>query len=179
MRVYPLIPERKFSAALALLQGLPEMIHAANGKTLPKASLEAAIYLIAGDKDKARDAAEHALDFFERQVRESPNDADAHVQLGFLYVALGRKEDAIREGKQATEVLPESKDALDGPGVTLALAQIYAWTGEADQALQLIEHSLSSPAGISAPALRLNPVWDPLRKDPRFQALIDKYGAKA
>ena len=62
--------------------------------------------------------------------------------------------------------------------MTIQLAQIYVWTGELDQALQLIEHSLTTPAGITAAVLKLDPVWDPLRKDPRFQALIDKYGAK-
>jgi serine/threonine-protein kinase len=76
---------------------------------------------------------------------------------------------------------PESKDAFDGPMYILALAQIYAWIGEKDQALQLIERSLTSPNGITGPMLRLDPVWDPLRDDSRFQALVKKYdyGAKA
>ena len=90
-----------------------------------------------------------------------------------------RKEDAIREGKLAVELLPESKDAFDGPSVAIGLAQIYTWTGEADQALQLVEHSLTIPAGITVPMLRIDPVWDPLRKDPRFQTLLDKYSVKA
>ena len=99
-------------------------------------------------------------------------------KLGMIYAALERKEDAIREGKRAVELLPESKDAFDGPALTLSLAQIYMFTGETDQALKLIEHSLNTPAGITAANLKIDPVWDPLRKDPRFQALIDKYGAK-
>jgi hypothetical protein len=57
---------------------------------------------------------------------------------------------------------------------TMALAQIYTWTGEKDQALQLIEHSLKSPNGLTVAALKLDPVWDPLRDDPRFQALANK-----
>jgi hypothetical protein len=95
-----------------------------------------------------------------------------------IFAALGRKEDAIREGRRATELLPESKDALDGPQLTLALAQIYAWTGEKDQALSLIEHSLTTPNGVTVPLLKLDPLWDAVRSDSRFQALIDKYGSK-
>jgi serine/threonine-protein kinase len=155
------------------------MIHAGNGKAIPKAAMEVIALFLSGDKTKARESAERLRDFFEGKVRDFPNDADWRGQLGFLYVALGQKEDAIREGRKAMELLPESKDAYDGPAVTLGLAQIYAWTGETDQALALLEHSLNTPAGISVPMLKLDPIWDPLRKDPRFQALIDKYGAKS
>ncbi|HET6886704.1 MAG TPA: hypothetical protein VFH87_02150, partial [Candidatus Udaeobacter sp.] len=57
------------------------------------------------------------------------------------------------------------------------LAQIYAWTGESDEAFRLLDHLLVVPNGITVPALKLDPIWDPLRKDPRFQGLIDKYAA--
>src|SRR3984893_917835 len=126
-----------------------------------------------------RESMEPARGFVGQQLREDPNDAGHHAQLGTMSAALGRKEDAILEGRRATELLPESKDAFDGPAMTIALAQIYTWTGEIDQALQLIEHSLTIPAGITVPLLKIDPVWDPLRKDPRFQALIEKYSAKA
>jgi hypothetical protein len=91
---------------------------------------------------------------------------------------LDRKQEAIAEGRRAVELTPESKDAFDGPQVTASLAQIYAWVGEKDQALHLLDHSLQTPNGITVPMLKLDPMWDPLRNDPRFQALIDKYGAK-
>jgi hypothetical protein len=95
-----------------------------------------------------------------------------------ILAGLGEKDAAIAEGKRAVELLPESQDALEGPKTTVALAQIYTWTGESDQALQLLDHSLSTPNGITVPVLRLDPIWDPLRSDPRFQALIERY-AKA
>ena len=88
---------------------------------------------------------------------------------------LGQKEDAIREGKRAIELKPESKDAFDGPMFSIALAQIYAWIGDRDEALQLIEKSLTTPNGVTAPQLKLDPIWDPLRDDSRFQALINRY----
>jgi serine/threonine-protein kinase len=59
--------------------------------------------------------------------------------------------------------------------MTVALAQIYAWTGESDQALQLLDRSLSTPMGITVPFLKLDPMWEPLRNDPRFQALIERH----
>jgi serine/threonine-protein kinase len=96
--------------------------------------------------------------------------------LGQILAGLGQKEAAIAEGRRAVELLPESRDAFDGPSATVLLAQIYAQTGEAEQALQLLDHSLNTPNGITVPILKLDPVWDPLRNDPRFQALVDKYG---
>ncbi|HWY39297.1 MAG TPA: tetratricopeptide repeat protein [Chthoniobacterales bacterium] len=178
-RVIYLIYERKFAEGLDLLQKLKgETLHGENGAPTPKSLLMGECYYFLGDKPKAHEAMERARAFVEQQLRETPDDASRHSQLGMIFAALGRKEDAIREGKRASELLPEGKDAFDGPSVSTTLAQIYAWTGETDQALQLVEHLLNTPAGLTAPVLKLDPVWDPLRKDPRFQALIDKYGAK-
>jgi serine/threonine-protein kinase len=92
---------------------------------------------------------------------------------------LGQKQEAIAEGKRAVELLPESEDAFDGPQITAALAQIYAWTGEFDEAFRLLDHLLVVPNGLTIPIFKLEPAWDPLRKDPRFQALIDKYSTKS
>jgi TolB-like protein/Tfp pilus assembly protein PilF len=179
-RIGVFILERKFAEALAVLQKINgDILHGENGSPTSKGLLEGICYFFLNDKAKVRESMERARVFVEQQLRENPNDAGHHAQLGTIFAALGRKEDAILEGKRATELLPESKDAFDGPGMTIQLAQIYAWTGESDQALQLIEHSLTTPAGITAALLKLDPVWDPLRKDPRFQALIDKYSAKA
>jgi hypothetical protein len=95
-----------------------------------------------------------------------------------ILAGLGEKNAAIAEGRLAVELLPESQDALDGPKTTVALAQIYAWTGENDHALQLLDRSLSTPSGVTVHFLRLDPMWDPLRSDPRFQALIERHDAK-
>jgi TolB-like protein/Flp pilus assembly protein TadD len=179
-RINLLLLQRKFTDILTILQQLHgEIFHTEGTAPLPKSLLEGITYLGLKDEKKARPALENARQITERAVQESPDDASRHAMLGGILAYLGRNEEAIKEGKRAVELAPESKDAFDGPQLTVALAQIYAWTGEKDKALQLLEHLLSTPAGISVALLKLDPVWDPLRNDPRFQALIDKYGAKA
>jgi tetratricopeptide (TPR) repeat protein len=87
---------------------------------------------------------------------------------------LGRKEDAINEGEKAVELLPEFEDAVEGPKATAALAEIYASVGEHDEAFLLLDHLLAAPHGLTVPQLKLDPVWDPLRADPRFQKLCEE-----
>jgi TolB-like protein/Flp pilus assembly protein TadD len=177
-RVWLLSLKRKFADALQVAQQF-------RGETLkypdfgiwPKASLEAKLYRYQDDKMKAQGAFERARTVAEQLVGDAPNDPGRHAALGVILAGLSRKEDAINEGKKAVELLPESEDAVDGPKATAALAQIYAWVGEHDEAFRLLDHSLTVPNGLTVPLLKLDPVWDPLRKDPRFQALIDKYAA--
>jgi serine/threonine-protein kinase len=145
----------------------------------PKAYLEGMIHLLQGDKNKAQAELEQARLVSEKLLREAPEDPARHAQYGLILAALGQKEEAIAEGKRAVEILPESQDALDGPQGTAALAEIYAWTGESDEAFRLLNHLLGIPNNLTVPMLKLDPAWDPLRKDPRFQALIDKYAVKS
>jgi tetratricopeptide (TPR) repeat protein len=90
----------------------------------------------------------HARAIAEQLVQESPNDAPRRAILGELVAALGQKEAAIAEGKRATELLPKSEDAYDGPEITCRLAQIYALTGESDEAFRLLDHLLGVPNGL-------------------------------
>jgi TolB-like protein/Tfp pilus assembly protein PilF len=175
-RVQLLLLQRKFSDALAVLQQSPQD---ASHFDKPRELFEGAIYTFLNDKEKAFSAFERARPIAEKALRESPDDASRHVTLGLILAGLGEKELAIAEGQRAVQLLPESQDAFDGPRMTVALAQIFAWTGESDQALQLLDRSLSTPMGITVPFLKLDPMWEPLRNDPRFQALIDRYAAKA
>jgi len=170
--------ERKFPEALAVLQKFPgETLATITTAPMPKSLLEASIYALQGNEQMAQTKFEHALEISEQLLRDAPDDAARHAQQGLILAGLGRKQEAIAEGKRAIELLPESQDALDGPRCTASLAQIYALTGEADEAFRLIDHLLSVPNGLTIPLLKLDPIWDPLRKDPRFQALIDKYAA--
>jgi len=178
-RVWVMMLQRKFPEALQALQKFPGEILDTHSGRAPKAFFEGLIYHYQGDKLKAAAASEQARVVAEQLVRESPDDAARHALLGEILAALGQKDAAISEGKRATQLLPESEDAYDGPQISAALASIYAWSGENDAAIDLLDHLLRTPNGMTVGLLTLDPVWDPLRKDPRFQALIDKYGVRS
>jgi serine/threonine protein kinase/tetratricopeptide (TPR) repeat protein len=109
----------------------------------------------------------------ENKIQSRPNDALFHSQLGIAYAGLGRKEQAIREGKKGVELLLVSKDALDGSGLVRNLAEIYVMVGDYDSAIDQLEYLLSIPSdNISLPYLRIDSTWAPLRNNPRFQKLL-------
>ena len=179
-RVWILTLERNFPEALAVAQKFPgETMFASTTAPVPKAFVKGMIYLLQGDKVRAQPELEQARLVSEKLLREVPDDPNRHAQHGLILAALGQKQEAITEGKRAVELLPESQDALDGPRATETLAQIYAWTGESDEAFRLLDHLLVVPSGLTIPILKIDPVWDPLRKDLRYQTLIDKYAAKS
>ena len=98
--------------------------------------------------------------------------------MGKIDAGLGRKDDAIREGQLACELLPVSRDALDGPIFVTNLAIIYSWTGEKDLALEQLATSARIPAGVTCGQLKLNPEWDSLRGDPRFEKIVASLAPK-
>jgi Flp pilus assembly protein TadD len=110
----------------------------------------------------------------EKIVREQPDYAQALCTLGMIDAALGRKEDAIREGRRAVELLSVTKDALAGAQVLTNLAITYAWAGEKALAITQLEEVIQIPSPVSYGQLRLHPFWDPLRGDPRFEKLVEE-----
>ena len=172
--------ERDFAAAERAVAACQiETIPAASGPPLPKSYLRACIELARGELARAQPFFEMARVNLEAEVQASPQDAFRHAYLGLLYAHMGRKDDAIREGRRACELKPESKDAVTGAWMGGFLALIYARVGEADLALPLIEHYLTQPGGfdnfeesITPGDLRVRWEWDPIRKDPRFQKLL-------
>jgi tetratricopeptide (TPR) repeat protein len=101
-----------------------------------------------------------------------PDVASALSALGVIDAALGRKEEALREGRQAVELAPIAKDSTDGPNVLYNVALMYAWTGERDLAIEQLEIVSKIPNGPTYGVLRLDPVWDSLRGDPRFEKIV-------
>jgi TolB-like protein/Tfp pilus assembly protein PilF len=110
----------------------------------------------------------------EKLVREQSDYAEALSVLGMSEAALGRKEDALKHGRRAAEIVPVTKDAVTGSEILRNLAITYAWAGEKDLALQQLEELLPLYGPISYGQLRLHPWWDPLRDDPRFEKIVEE-----
>jgi TolB-like protein/Flp pilus assembly protein TadD len=178
LRWWLLMLQRNFPEALAVVEKFPgEILMIDTTAPAPKALLKGIIHWLEGDKPKAQIEFEQSRIISEKLLREAPEDPARHTQHGLILAALGRKQEAIAEGTRAVELLPESKDAFDGPKITASLAEIYALTGQSDEAFRLLDHLLQVPNGLTVHTLKLDPTWDPLRKDPRFQALIEKSAA--
>jgi len=126
-----------------------------------------------GDELAARAYFTNARKQLDQLVREQPNYAEAFCALGMVDATLGNKEDAIREGERAVELMPVSKNALEGAMLTQYLAVIYAWTGNKDRAIERLAEAAKLPGSyVTYGHLRLNPLMDPLRGDPRFEAIV-------
>jgi TolB-like protein/class 3 adenylate cyclase/Flp pilus assembly protein TadD len=125
-----------------------------------------------GDDAAARNAFTAARAEVERTVRERPDEGPPLCVLGLIDAGLGRKEEALREGRRASELTPVTKDAFNGAHIMCYLGVIYAWTGEKDLAIEQIAATLQVPSFLSYGELRLHPFWDPLRGDPRFEKIV-------
>jgi len=131
------------------------------------------------DEAAAQAAFQRAKSEAEQRVKQSPDSEDAHVQLAKVLAYLGEKDAALAEAQRATELLPESKDAFGGPEITVGVAEVYTILGENERAVQILDGLLSRPSAVTVESLKTNPIWDRLRSDARFQALLQKYGDKA
>ncbi len=139
---------------------------------IPSALRYALIYGYMNKKGLEQANYESARSILESKIDERPEDARFHSSLGIAYAGLGRKQEAIREGKLGIELLPVTKDAWRGPFRVEDLARIYVMVGESDLAIEQLEYLLGIPGEISIPLLRLDPAWNPLREHPRFKKLI-------
>ena len=128
--------------------------------------------LFAGDLAGSRSYAEKAREALERQLRDAPDDPQRHVILGLALARLGRKEDAIREGRRGVELMPMSRDAPQAAYAQHQLARIYISVGEPEKALDQLEPLLKIPYYLTPAWLKIDPNFDPLRSNPRFQKLV-------
>jgi TolB-like protein/Tfp pilus assembly protein PilF len=171
--------ERKYQEGLQQAESLPDdQIAAFPGGLCSKYYYIGFARKALQDEPGARAAFEKAKSTAEEQVRRSPDSEDAHIQLAKVLAQIGEKEAAVAEVQRATDLRPESKDAFGGPEITAGAAEVYAILGENDRAIEILDGLLSRPSAITVEGLKINPIWDSLRRDPRFQALLQKYGAK-
>ena len=150
------------------------------GITMPKSYLLGCIALARGEPERAGPLLEEACAAVAAQAQKLPQDPFRQARLGVLHAYLGHKDEAIRHGLRAVEMLPEAKDTYLGPNLSAQLAVIYARTGETAAAVALLDRLLRTPGGlvpgsegnVTQNDLRLRWQWDPLRGDPRFQKML-------
>jgi len=129
-----------------------------------------------GDRAAARAAFDSARMVLDSAILKFPDDWPVHQARGMALAGLGRRDEALREVRWLQECLIYRKDAFLRPGLASGAAKILAHVGETDASLDLITHLLAErPSGLSIHTLRLDPLWDPIREHPRFQALLAKY----
>ncbi|MCP4570267.1 MAG: protein kinase [FCB group bacterium] len=114
----------------------------------------------------------------EARIAALPGSAFQHSGLALAYAGLGRKEEAVREGQRAVELLPVSQDYMNGSEMLRLLCEVYTMVGEEEEALELLEYLIEHPSMIQIHDARISPYWDTLRENPRFKALLKKYEGK-
>jgi TolB-like protein/tRNA A-37 threonylcarbamoyl transferase component Bud32 len=136
----------------------------------------ALIYDVEGPRQSAVASYDSARVYYERIIRSNPESAYVcayHVNLGLAYAGLGRREEAIREGREGVRMVPMSKDPITSGQLHRCLSEIYAMCGEHEAAIDEIETLLSVPGYLSVAILRIDPILDPLRSNPRFRRLVE------
>jgi tetratricopeptide (TPR) repeat protein len=131
-----------------------------------------------GDTAGAREAFLMARAESEKIIREQPDFGEAFCALGMIEAALGDSEKAIEHGKRAVQLVPVTKDAINGPLLIEYLSIIYSWTGRKDLAIEELKRAATIPSTINYGVLRLHPYWDELRGDPRFEQIVASLAPK-
>jgi TolB-like protein/Tfp pilus assembly protein PilF len=170
--------ERDSAAAQRALAAMPPGGCNDASIPFPNAWCEGLADRMRGDQLAARDAFTKARAELEKMLRDQPDYAEALSALGVVNAVLGNKEDAIREGRRAVELMPVSKNAIEGALLIKYLAAIYAWTGEKNRAFEQLDKAVHIPGYLSYGELRLHPIWDPLRGDPRFDEIVASLAPK-
>jgi len=170
--------DRAWAAATWVLTNYPREGAANNGVNYPYAYWQGVLARSQGDSRTARVAFAAARREVQKIVDQQPNFAAAISLLGMIDAGLDKKEEALKEGQRACELLPISKDAIDGASLAMNLAQIYTWLGDKDRAIEQIATLERIPNPLSYGLLKLHPYWDSLRGDPRFEKIVASLAPK-
>jgi TolB-like protein/class 3 adenylate cyclase/Tfp pilus assembly protein PilF len=170
--------ERNWDAAARALSVMPLDGCREEAFPFPRAWCEGVVARCRGDGERARTAFTAAREEVEQIVRQQPDNAPALCVIGLIDAALGNKREANREGKRAAELLPATRDSVDGARVIRCLVLIYAWIGKKDAALTELGSVANIPGYLSYGELKLDPIWDPIRDDPRFQKILASLASK-
>jgi len=175
--VQMLLLERKFAEAQRAAESVNDAVLTKEPEALAGKYMVIGIAKkLQGDEAGARESFLESRRLAEKYVNDAPKEAERHAKLAVILAWLEEKEAAIAAGKRATELLPEDVDAFDGPMITESLAEVYAIVGEHDKAIELLDHLLSKPSFVTVASLKVLPMWDWLRHNPRFDELLKKHG---
>jgi serine/threonine protein kinase/tetratricopeptide (TPR) repeat protein len=155
-----------------LSDGSSELYFSEAEALVPRGCLQIWLAQVQGDGPQMRTDFTAARDELYRKVEEYPKNSALLSVLGLIDAALGRGEEAINEAKYAVEMLPICEDAWEGPCLVYNLAAVYALINEPSLAFEQLAILIKTPGGIAYGELKLDPAWDPLREDPRFDELI-------
>ena len=169
---YYTLRQRNAESAARALRNYSEEGAGAYGIFYPRSYWEGVVARWQGDSAGAAGAFTKARDQIEKKLQDQPDFAAALSLLGLIDAGLGRKEEAVREGRRACEVMPMSQDAVDGVAFVVNLAQIYAWTGDKDRAVDQLAAALKVPNDCHYGELLLHPHWDALRGHPPFEKIV-------
>jgi TolB-like protein/thioredoxin-like negative regulator of GroEL len=171
--------ERDPAAAERALAAMPAGGCYEENIPFPTSWCEGLVSRLRGDERAARDAFIRARTELEANLRNERGYAQGLCALGVIDAALGNKEDAIREGELAVKLMPASDSAIEGSVLTQYLAIIHAWTGDKDRAIEQLAEAAKLPGShVTYGYLRLHPLWDPLRGDPRFEEIVASLAPK-
>src|SRR5438874_722412 len=171
--------ERDVAAAKeALLAAGEESPLGSDAVHFPRPFVEGLIARMTNDEHEAQLAFTAARAEQEKIVQAEPDYGPALCVLGVIDAALGRKDEALREGRRAVELLPVEKDSINGAAMIASYAMTAAWVGEKDLAFEQLAFSARTPAGVTYGDLKLMPWWDPLRGDPRFEKIVASLAPK-
>lgn len=160
-----------FTGALKKINGIKEADDQFYYK--PEDLYLAEVYSYMKNKTLSEKHFKAAANILKEKIKLNPDDSRLYTSLGIAYAGLGEKENAIREGKKGYELMPISMEAWRGSFRLLDLAKTYTMVGEYDLALDAIEKLIASPTDAISPwLLKLDPTWEPLHKNPRYQKLI-------
>jgi len=172
------LAERDPAGAADALAVLGENKYGNDIITFSRPFVEGLIARMTNDHEKALSAFTAARAEQEKVVRAQPDEAPTLCVLGLIDAALGRKDEALREGRRAVELLPVEKDAINGGGMVFYFAMIAAWTGEKDLACEQLATAIRLPSPLTYGDLKLMPFWDPLRGDPCFEKIVASLAPK-
>jgi TolB-like protein/Tfp pilus assembly protein PilF len=172
------LAERDIASARNALDAFGEIPLTDYAVHLNRPLMEGVIARMIKDEGTARAAFIAARAEQDKTVRAQPDYGPALCVLGLIDAALGRNEEALREGQRAVELLPVEKDAINGPLMITYLAMIAAWANDKDLACGQLGIAIRPPSTVSYGQLKLLPFWDPLRGDPCFEKIVASLAPK-